>query len=107
MMLITCKDCSAQVSSEAATCPQCGARVKPKKKILRWVFGVPLALFVLMMVFGSIKSDPQKTNARAAYDECMKQLNDPLIDQGAKVSIIRPTCERLRNEFREKYRTEP
>lgn len=107
MSLITCKECSAEVSSEAITCPKCGVRVKPKKKILRWVLGIPFALFVLMMIIGSINSDPQKTSDRMAYDECMKQLNDPLVDRSAKITIIRPVCERMRNEFRDKYRAEP
>ena len=32
MALITCPDCGNQVSSRAASCPKCGAPVRPKEE---------------------------------------------------------------------------
>lgn len=43
MALITCKECTAQVSSTALNCPQCGAKLKspsrgPVGTIIKWLF---------------------------------------------------------------------
>lgn len=112
MALITCKECGTEVSSTAKTCPKCGARVAPKSNVLLWVIGTPVALLVLFLGFGaSIRaSDPltaEKDKARARYELCMSDLNDPLKDQSAKDVIIRPVCARLRDEFTRKYGREP
>ena len=48
-----------------------------------------------------------KREARAAFEICMKDLNDPLMDPGAKATIIRPVCKRMRDDFRKKYGVDP
>jgi hypothetical protein len=56
MALITCKECSAQVSSTALSCPQCGAKLRNPK---RGVFGVTSKwLFIgfnLFMLYATMK----------------------------------------------------
>lgn len=37
MALINCKECGAQVSTQAKTCPSCGAKVKKPTSIVTWV----------------------------------------------------------------------
>lgn len=51
MALIACKECTKEVSSEAPTCLNCGARLKTHiiLKILLWWFGI-----LFFMVFLSV-----------------------------------------------------
>lgn len=106
MALITCKECSNEVSSTAAACPKCGARVKPKSNVLPWVLGVPVGLFVLMMAIGSANSNPEKTRARQAFELCMKDLDDRLRDPGT-TPLVRGACQKMREDFVRKYGVEP
>lgn len=108
MALITCKECSSEVSSNANTCPKCGVRVKPASKVWMWVIGVPIVSFAAVVVFGmNTPGYEAKQRDRQQFAVCMADLNDPLKDQYAKNTIIRPVCERLRNEFRAKHNAEP
>ena len=50
MALIACKECKQQVSSEAATCPQCGAKVPKKMGVVK---GLILVIFGVY-VFGTL-----------------------------------------------------
>ncbi len=108
MALITCKECGSEVSSEAKTCPKCGVRIKPKSKVWMWVLGVPAALFVVFAVIGA--NDPEiqaMSHDREKIDLCLSQLHDSTVDLSARNLIVRPVCERFKDEFRTKYRREP
>lgn len=56
MALITCPECSAQISSTAFNCPQCGAKLKTPQ---RTTFGVGIKwLFIgfnLFMLYATMK----------------------------------------------------
>lgn len=109
MALIECTECKKEVSSEAANCPHCGVRIKAKPKIWRWVFGVPLGGFALIMIIGSMAGGPEadeKARNRDVIAMCLKDMNDPLRDAMAR-EAARAVCERLRDDFRQKYRAEP
>lgn len=77
MALITCKECSAQVSSTALSCPQCGAKLKnPKRSVIgliaKWLF-IGFNIFMLWAVIVGMggaaetaenyTSDAEKTGA--------------------------------------------
>lgn len=50
MALIECPDCKHQVSTDAQTCPQCGARTKPKP--FKWWLWAPLGLVAMFLLYG-------------------------------------------------------
>lgn len=107
MALITCKECSTEVSSEAKTCPKCGVRVKPASKVWMWVLGVPVAVFLVFAVIGA--NNPQaeaKHRDRQVYELCVSDANDPLRSSSFR-EASRSMCEKLRDDFRAKYGREP
>ena len=97
---MTCPECSSEVSSQAATCPKCGVSIKAKSSIWKWVLGVPVGLFVILFIFGSLNSTPQRASTRNALELCMEQMNDPNIDAESKRLVIKPTCDKFRSELR-------
>lgn len=75
MSLVACHECGKEVSTEAKTCPSCGAKVqKPKKKTSRatLVVAVVVGLGAVMAVSESAK----KTNERPPLTEAEKRAND-------------------------------
>jgi hypothetical protein len=51
MSLISCHECKAQISSEAATCPQCGVKQKKKTSTLTWIIGGILVFAIGKSIF--------------------------------------------------------
>jgi len=99
MALIKCKECGHDVSTEAKSCPNCGAKVKVEKKsiwrtdlgslnrrqkLLLWI-GVPLLLIFMMIRAGNApisdgvnSTDMELISARVACERnLLKSLNDP------------------------------
>ena len=69
-----------------------------------------LILLAAASALSACDNSPQaqaKRDDRRKFDLCMADLNDPLRDPGAKELIIRPVCERMREDFRKKYGFEP
>ena len=87
MALIKCSECGTEISDKAASCPRCGNPMatisSPKASAfalpppyvappaqprkggwLKWVFIVPVLLFAIVMVIGTM-SDPDGTQAAA------------------------------------------
>lgn len=52
MALIKCHECGADVSTEAKTCPKCGAKPKTTTNKLAAIGGVALALFAIWFFLG-------------------------------------------------------
>lgn len=108
MALIACKECGESVSSEAKACPKCGAPVpQAKNHGWAWLIGIPVVGFGLWMV--KVGNDPvaqEKARDRDVFELCMKDLENPLTDPGAK-NFIRGTCAKMKADFREKYGVEP
>jgi endogenous inhibitor of DNA gyrase (YacG/DUF329 family) len=109
--IINCSECGKDVSDTATNCPHCGARVK--KPGMGWF--AKLALFVvgafaLVMVLGTCaSSDPEIQSMRKdrrVIEACVDDMNDPLRSAQHR-EAARYMCERLRDDFRRKYRREP
>lgn len=52
MALMTCHECKAQVSSEAQTCPGCGATVRSKQNNLLGIIGAGIVVAGVWFYFG-------------------------------------------------------
>lgn len=113
MALTACMECGHQVSTEAATCPQCGAQLKapkPKTAIWPWVLGVPVGLVVLVMVLGgTVLNTPEaraREQQRAVIELCTKDMNDPMRSAGHR-EAARAMCEGLRDRYVREHGREP
>lgn len=108
MALITCPECGNQVSTDAKSCPKCGARTKPKSKALYWIIGTPLGLLILLAIIGSNPSPEtaEKRQARAVYELCVSDMKDELRSREFR-EASRYMCERLRDDFVKKYGVQP
>jgi hypothetical protein len=67
MALIKCKECGAEVSSKAETCPKCGARVAEKPMGCGTLIGVAFLGVIIILIFSSIFSSPE-TSSRPSSD---------------------------------------
>ena len=63
MALIKCKECETEVSSEAETCPKCGARVAAKPMGCGTLIGVVILGVVIISAFSSIFSSSTKSSS--------------------------------------------
>ncbi|MGE5523208.1 MAG: zinc-ribbon domain-containing protein [Rhodospirillaceae bacterium] len=65
MALIECKDCNKQISQDAKTCPQCGAKVPraglgmPTKILLGFT-----GLAAAFLIFGAMQPETPRSRAR-------------------------------------------
>lgn len=119
MAIISCKECGGQVSDTAATCPHCGAAVaKPVAQIVtiekksggvwKWILGIPVGLFILVMVIGSLNPDsPEKAKDRAVYGQCMRDLAGFDRARSSAGVPMAEMCERFRGDYIRKYGSTP
>ncbi|WP_135475265.1 zinc ribbon domain-containing protein [Pseudoalteromonas sp. KS88] len=59
MALIKCKECGAEVSSKAKTCPKCGAKPAKKTSLITW--------FVLILIVYLVYSASQRSTPNSNY----------------------------------------
>jgi RNA polymerase subunit RPABC4/transcription elongation factor Spt4 len=52
MALMKCHECGSEVSSEAKTCPKCGAKPKTTSNKISAIFGLIVILAVVLFFFG-------------------------------------------------------
>lgn len=66
MAMINCAECSAQISSKAKTCPQCGAAPEQKTKRSTWLIVGFLAVVVISFAGKESPSQPVANSAPLA-----------------------------------------
>lgn len=124
MALIACAECGKEISDKAAACPHCGAPVastSPKRGTYyndtpapapvtappsgsswwKWLIGVPVGGFMLLMLIGSCSGTPESRAAKSrqssaialCWQEQAKKSNDP-----ATARLIAETCEKMAAE---------
>lgn len=79
-------------------------------KILKWVIGVPVGLFVLFLVVGTLldgrTSNDPKARARRTIETCWDDQGKKSLDP-ATARFVAGTCERLESDFMAKYGVRP
>jgi len=98
MALIKCKECGHQISKNAETCPNCGAKNKKKTSVITWICAGMLGLAVLIWAFADhtpsaptepsaeMKSLQAKASTKRAISEILK---DP---DSAKFEFYNENC---------------
>lgn len=83
MAMTNCSECGHNISTTARACPNCGA-VVPRPKRWPWVVGVPLALFLAVVLYG-LTIPEYRIRAREVREAC-EMMASPL---------DRPECQRI------------
>jgi hypothetical protein len=98
MAMTTCKECGAEISDKAVSCPKCGARI-PKT---RWWLVIPALAVTAFIAFGaSLPDTPErqdKAKRRAVIDLCWQDYERKSFDPATK-RFIAATCEKLEADF--------
>ena len=84
MALIACKECKAQISSKAAACPKCGAKVPKGTSGLTWVAGIAVGVAMFSCI-GDSNERSQERDAAQAKIEAAKTPQTRAIEAQAKL----------------------
>ncbi len=125
MALVSCSECGMSMSDRAAACPHCGApnsqptgsqpasqTQAPTKRgsLWKWVLGIPLFIFLFVMIVGTIVGSSPEAQERAKdrdkIDACWGLQGKKSIDPSA-ARLAAGLCERLEDDFRRKHRMSP
>lgn len=101
MALAPCKECGREVSSDATTCPQCGARQRASvwPKVLGGFALLVGAFFAYGFYLQSLPGADEATRARDAYKVCVRLAHE-------QDGSTQP-CERILGDFEAKYGRHP
>ncbi|MBV7418461.1 hypothetical protein KW830_08325 [Comamonas sp. CMM03] len=130
-----CPNCISECKLDASTCQMCGAdfmtggwkptpykptprpspdpketKAKSGGRIWKWILGVPVGGFVLMMVIGSCAGNSpegkERASSRDAISYCWKeQSKKSLSDSTAR--FVASTCEKMESDFKAKWGRSP
>lgn len=124
MALIECQECKTEISDKAESCPKCGAQNAPRsvessapvvaeKKeggAWKWVIGIPVGLFAMVMIFGTASGESpegkERAKARWQIDACWGVQGKKSLD-ASTAQFAGGMCEKMESDFRLKYKREP
>lgn len=111
MSMIECYECKKEISDKAKACPHCGAKRPFDWFWIKVLFGVPVGLFLVMMLIGSCTPEAgspsdHKARDRAAIKLCWEEQSRKSIDPGS-ARFIAGACETMERDFRGRYNTQP
>jgi hypothetical protein len=106
MAMIKCSECSKEMSTKAAACPNCGAK-RPRSYVWLWVV---LAIPVAFLAFGATVANTPEAKAKSTdrdaislcWDEQAKKSNS-----AGGAQFIAGACELMKRNFVEKYGHKP
>jgi hypothetical protein len=108
MALIACPECGTAVSTQARSCPQCGAPTRHKGT--KWWLWGPLGLFSAFLgcgaIVGSTPEGQARTEERRLIEQCMADMKDPVRSADFR-EAARWMCERLRDDYVKKHGQQP
>ena len=91
MPLVKCSECQQPVSTAAATCPNCGAPVKPKASPVPLVVAlIVIGLIVAVVIFASIQVQ-QTQRAKGKLDHAMRDADRAIAVYSRIYSTPKPT----------------
>lgn len=106
MPLVKCRECGHEMSTSAAACPQCGARVA-KPKLWLWV---PLGLVGLFLLYATTRTQSPEEKMmwtrRDAIQLCWEDYKRKSLDPQA-ARFVAGVCEMKEQEFKDKYGRAP
>ncbi len=105
MALVNCKECEAQVSSTAKTCPTCGAKPVASTSYA-WLLLLPVSGIIAFLGFGMLNSSPEKSKARAAIDYCWEQV-DTLPAASTNREFVTKSCQRMVSSYESEFGKAP
>ncbi len=62
MALVKCKECGEQVSTEAKTCPKCGAKAPKKTSLFTWI----VLIFILLIIYSANQAPTSSSSSKPA-----------------------------------------
>lgn len=68
----------------------------------KWIVGVPVGLFVLMMIIGSLSPPSESGTARRAIDLCWSEQQRKSLPPD-QARFIAGACEKMESDFKKKY----
>jgi len=103
----SCPQCAAVLHASGLPCPQCKATAPdaptPKPRLVRWLMGLPVAFFAILMLLGHLFNTPQteaRWVARETVRMCWKEVQKPP-KPGQPVHFKEQgECERLEFDFK-------
>lgn len=106
MALKACGECGNEISTKAAACPKCGAKV-PRFKWWLWTpVGLLGAFFLTGAILGSSPAAEERARARTTIERCWNGQDTKSLTPGAQ-RFVAGACEMLEKEFEEKYGVKP
>lgn len=103
MSLVSCRECQKEISSEAKSCPHCGA--KPKSSLGLWLLvGGVIAILLISAASNSPPSEIQRE--RDAIERCWQEYERKSLDPETK-RFVASTCELMERKFTEKHGHKP
>lgn len=76
MALVKCKECKSLISTQAASCPSCGAKARSKTSPLTWIIGAFFAVLVINFVSNSTSNtSAPKTVVKMSPEEAAAAEN--------------------------------
>lgn len=109
MALIHCRECGKAISSEATSCPHCGAPI-PKPKRTKWWLWVPLSLvaafFAIGIIAGNSPEAEERHRQRLAIEHCWKEQSRKSFSADTS-QFVAGACEMLEDRYRQKWGRNP
>lgn len=115
----SCPQCGQALSAPGAVCPQCtiaasaaaGSDVPTRKpRLVRWLIGLPVAFFTVLMLLGYLFNTPEteaRWVARETIRMCWKEVQKPP-KEGKPVHFTQQSeCEKLEFDFKTQYGENP
>jgi hypothetical protein len=117
MALIACNECSKEYSDQAPACIHCGAKNQGFKKqmgCLPILLLCAIGAIAFVIVIGLFLSDTPEAKARMkdsdTIDFCESEYARMKEEPGTSTGALRMsylTCEKMKEDFRAKWRSEP
>jgi predicted amidophosphoribosyltransferase len=109
MALQPCAECGAQISDNAAACPQCGSPPTKHSNVLRWLGAIAfvfVGLFVLGLVVGSSPEAEARMKDERAIELCWNEQKRPSLEP-EEARFVAAACEKMEADYRVKHGRNP